>query len=73
MSKKDFYNIKTYMNDYNIGLVENAPLGIKLCVPFSPLFVGKSKSGKTTLLLDILNQWNGYTTDESGKYCKRMF
>ena len=73
INSNDFYKLKTYMEDYKNGLIHNKVYDIRLKVPFSALFVGKSKSGKTTLLLDILNQWNTYTNDVNGEYFKRIY
>ena len=75
MNQNDFYNIKSYFDDYKNGLIKDAgkTYDLRLKVPFSCLIVGKSKSGKTTLLLDILSQWRSYTTDENGEYEKRIF
>ena len=75
MNQNDFYNIKSYFDDYKNGLIKDAgkTYDLRLKVPFSCLIVGKSKSGKTTLLLDILSQWRTYTTDENGEYEKRIF
>ena len=55
MNQNDFYNIKSYFDDYKNGLIKDAgkTYDLRLKVPFSCLIVGKSKSGKTTLLLDI--------------------
>ena len=75
MNQTDYYNIKSYLDDYKNGLVHQAgkTYDLRLKVPFSCLIVGKSKSGKTTLLLDMLSQWRSYTTDETGQYEKRIF
>eukprot|EP00112_Aurelia_sp_Birch-Aquarium-sp1_P015904 Seg3562.8 transcript_id=Seg3562.8/GoldUCD/mRNA.D3Y31 product="hypothetical protein" protein_id=Seg3562.8/GoldUCD/D3Y31 len=75
LNQNDYYTIKTYVDDYENGLIPNGgdTHDIRLKTPFSCLLVGKSKSGKTTLLLDILEQWRSYTTDESGEYEKRLY
>lgn len=73
LKKNDYYAIKSYASDYEHGLVNNDTYDIRLKVPFSALFVGKSKSGKTTLVLDIMNQWNDYTDDVNGEYFKRIY
>ena len=75
MNQMDYHNIKSYLDDYKNGLIKDLgkTYDLILKVPFSCLIVGKSKSGKTTLLLDILSQWRLYTTDETGEYEKRIF
>ena len=75
MNQTDYYDIKSYLDDYKNGLIKDLgkTYDLRLKVPFSCLIVGKSKSSKTTLLLDILSQWRLYTTDETGEYEKRIF
>ena len=75
MNQTDYYNIKSYLDDCDDGLIKGSgkTYDLRLKVPFSCLIVGKSKSGKTTLLLDILHQWRLYTTDETGQYEKKKF
>eukprot|EP00112_Aurelia_sp_Birch-Aquarium-sp1_P017554 Seg4081.7 transcript_id=Seg4081.7/GoldUCD/mRNA.D3Y31 product="hypothetical protein" protein_id=Seg4081.7/GoldUCD/D3Y31 len=75
VSDNDYYNIKTYVDDYNSGLLRGGGeiYDLRLKIPFSALLIGKSKSGKTTLLLDILDQWRSYTSDSDGLYEPRIF
>ena len=75
MNQMDYYNIKSYLDDYKNGLIKDLgkTYDLRLKVPFSCLIVGKSKSSKTTLLLVFLSQWRLHTTDETGEYEKRIF
>ena len=75
LNENDYYNIQTYLSDYENGLIQGGgeTFDLRLKVPFSALLIGKSKSGKTTLLLEIIEQWRSYTTDSQGAYERRIF
>ena len=75
LNENDYYNIRTYLSDYENGLIHGGgeTFDLRLKVPFSALLIGKSKSGKTTLLLEIIEQWRSYTTDSEGAYEKSIF
>ena len=75
LSENDYYNIRTYLSDYENDLLKGGGerFDLRLKVQFSALLIGKSKSGKTTLLLEIIEQWRSYTTDSEGLYERRIF
>eukprot|EP00794_Sanderia_malayensis_P021223 gene21223-biopygen16255 len=41
--------------------------------PFTVMLAGKTKSGKTELVLDILQQWRFITDDTAGAYTKKLY
>eukprot|EP00794_Sanderia_malayensis_P021401 gene21401-biopygen17180 len=45
----------------------------RLKTPCTMMVGGKSKSGKTELLFDLLRQWRFITDDTAGTYTKRMY
>ena len=57
----------------NYGIKEEEIKDIRLVTPFTLLLAGKSKCGKTHLLLDILRQWRYITDDTVGFYTKHIY
>ena len=62
-----------FLKDEEEGLRSNVELDIRIKTPCSVLLSGKSKRGKTILLIDILSQWRNYTDDEDGKYFRNIY
>ena len=73
INDKDLYCIHSFLKDEEEGLRSNVELDIRIKTPCSVLLSGKSKCGKTTLLIDILSQWRNYTDDEDGKYFRNIY
>ena len=74
MTEKDKRQILNFCQDkIKYGLQESEQKDVRLETPFTLLIAGKTKCGKTHLLLHLLRHWRSITDDEKGFYTKHIY
>ena len=74
ITEKNRRHILNYCQDkINYGLKETEQKNIQLETPFTLLIAGKTKCGKTHLLLHILRHWRYFTDDVGGFFTKKIY